>query len=101
MELLFLGFAIGVVTFGIGVEVGHRLTARAYRKRVCKIKTAEDHRREAARLIHESMKTPDSDYVAYLRDQAFQHYVQADKLDYGPYKTDTASLEAIAHKVAA
>lgn len=87
MELLFLGVAVGIIALGLGVELGHRLTLRAMRKRICKINTPDDHRKEAARLIHESMVTPDDKYSTYLRNQAYGHYVSADRLENGPYKS--------------
>ena len=81
--ILGIGFGLFV---GLGAGINHGLERRAYRKRVCSIVTAEDHREEAARLIHEAIHSHNSGVERYLRNQAFAHFVIADQIENGPYK---------------
>ena len=88
MEVLFallIGITAGL-SFGAGAFVYHFLDNRAHRKHVTSLITAEDHRNEAARIIHRSVKSGDLRYASYLRSLALAHYMQADLLENGPYR---------------
>jgi len=74
-----------VLAFFAGGSVWHVVSIRTHRRRICAIVSADDHTREAARLVHRAIRTKDLVYKQHLRDDAFQHYVLADKIENGPY----------------
>jgi hypothetical protein len=82
-----LGLALAFV---VGVIVNHGAERRFWRKRVCSIVTADDHRNEGARLLYESThfsgRDPERRYERYLRQEAFRHFQVADIIENGPYK---------------
>ena len=89
--VLALGIGFGLALFfGAGVLVNHGIESWAYRKRVCSIVTADDHRNEGSRLLYEALHfggpDPERRYERYLRNEAFRHFQQADILENGPYK---------------
>ena len=89
MEYLLIGLAIGLgiaLLFGAGAGVNHGLEARALRKHVCSIVTAEDHRNEGARLLHKAIYSNSKEYSKYLRNEAYVHFRYADMIEHGPYK---------------
>lgn len=89
MDIL-LGIAIGfavalLLSAGAGINFG--LTRYRYRKRMCNIVSAQDHRNEGRRLIKKSIYTLDRANKNYLRQAAFLHFCVADQIDNGPYKS--------------
>ena len=89
MDIL-LGIALGLAAatlLGAGAGINHGLNRYYFRKHVCSIITAQDHRDEGRRLIRESIHTADRAYENYLRQEAFLHFCVADQMDNGPYKS--------------
>jgi hypothetical protein len=78
-----IGFSLLIL---VGFVINHLLEARAFRKRVCAINTPSEHRSEGERLLHLALKTRNSQFSKYLRDEALIHFIRADQLEHGPYK---------------
>ena len=78
-----IGFSLLIFT---GFMINHFLEARAFRKRVCAINTPDAHRSEGERLLHLALRTRNSQFSKYLRDEALIHFIRADQLEHGPYK---------------
>lgn len=91
-----VGLVIGLV-FGAGAFTGHAIESRATRRHIDSLVTAEDHRAEAARLIHLAVRQRDVRYASYLRNTALAHCMKADLLENGPYAS-VASLTKRAEK---
>jgi hypothetical protein len=82
---LWIGLGLAMF-FAAGAGLNHGLEARSYRKHMCSIITAEDHRNEGARLIHQAMASNDKVFERYLRNEAYTHFRTADIIENGPYK---------------
>lgn len=98
MDELFIGLALGIsltLLFIAGCGVNHKLESDGFRKRVTAVHTPETHRNEAERLLRQSIRADKyPDYQRYLRNEAFQHYQQADLLENGPYYGFNPNLSA-------
>lgn len=79
--------------FGAGAGVTHALEKTPYFPVHVSISapnthctTAEEHEKEAKRLLLESLTTGDVEIQHQLQAEAYEHYRTADILEHGPYK---------------